>query len=575
MASRRVTRGATQSIADRWSLPLSARLEEGLRRLGASRPLPIQAASCGRVFAGESVAIHSQTGTGKTLAYLLPLVARLRPAAPRQILTVVPSYELGRQTLEFAHDLAGARTAALLPPAKSPADRAEQLLEQPEPLLIVTGAQLGALLPALEDEGGAALRALRATLMAVVLDEPDAILRVPTYSTMTRRHKRNAWLARQPLSRALAALCEREKRAEHARIQLVLASATLSGRLMKDVHCIIGRERVGRVGLAHAAGAPHAVDDAEAFAAAAAAAEADLAAVPASGRGVRGGVLSVGVPVGIRHHAWICDEEDKGAAVAAVLRRHRPARALLVVRDGLRLADVRAELKTHGVHAAELPALLRHEHDARAPEAEAAPPTAAAADVPAWVAAEPAEAAEAAEEAAPPEVVEDDEEEMDEAAWRASVGLPAWTWTYTSAPTAASASELERAQRAAEDAVERAAAEAAAEAAAAADADARTERAAVAGVGSSLLVAHESAIRGLDLAALELVVVSMMPSDVESYVHIAGRCGRVGAAGDAVCVMTQGEWDDAGVLTRALGVRWRVESFAPKSSEEEVGSEVE
>ena len=399
MASRRVTRGATQSIADRWSLPLSARLEEGLRRLGASRPLPIQAASCGRVFAGESVAIHSQTGTGKTLAYLLPLVARLRPAAPRQILTVVPSYELGRQTLEFAHDLAGARTAALLPPAKSPADRAEQLLEQPEPLLIVTGAQLGALLPALEDEGGAALRALRATLMAVVLDEPDAILRVPTYSTMTRRHKRNAWLARQPLSRALAALCEREKRAEHARIQLVLASATLSGRLMKDVHCIIGRERVGRVGLAHAAGAPHAVDDAEAFAASAAAAEAGLAAVPASGRGVRGGVLSVGVPVGIRHHAWICDEEDKGAAVAAVLRRHRPARALLVVRDGLRLADVRAELKTHGVHAAELPALLRHEHDARAPEAEAAPPTAAAADVPAWVAAEPAEAAEAAEPA--------------------------------------------------------------------------------------------------------------------------------------------------------------------------------
>ena len=170
--------------------------------------------------------------------------------------------------------------------------------------------------------------------------------------------------------------------------------------------------------------------------------------------------------------------------------------------------------------------------------------------------------------------MEEDEEEMDEAAWRASVGLPAWTWTYTSAPTAASASELERAQRAAEDAVERAAAEAAAEAAAAADADARTERAAVAGVGSSLLVAHESAIRGLDLAALELVVVSMMPSDVESYVHIAGRCGRVGAAGDAVCVMTQGEWDDAGVLTRALGVRWRVESFAPRSSEE-VGSEVE
>ena len=42
-----------------------------------------------RVFAGESVAIHAETGAGKTLAYLAPLLARSRRDVPRQVLVLV------------------------------------------------------------------------------------------------------------------------------------------------------------------------------------------------------------------------------------------------------------------------------------------------------------------------------------------------------------------------------------------------------------------------------------------------------------------------------------------------------
>ena len=61
-----------------------------------------------RVFAGESVALHSQTGSGKTLAYMLPLLARLRrdplraTYVPRQALIICPSRELAMQSCEVA-----------------------------------------------------------------------------------------------------------------------------------------------------------------------------------------------------------------------------------------------------------------------------------------------------------------------------------------------------------------------------------------------------------------------------------------------------------------------------------------
>ena len=88
--------------------PLHPRLLAAVQHIGCAKPLPIQESAMRRVYAGESLAIHSETGSGKTLAYMLPLLARLKPWPPRQVLLVVPTYALALQNLEVGRLLTGA-----------------------------------------------------------------------------------------------------------------------------------------------------------------------------------------------------------------------------------------------------------------------------------------------------------------------------------------------------------------------------------------------------------------------------------------------------------------------------------
>ena len=79
---------------------------------------------------------------------------------------------------------------------------------------------------------------------------------------------------------------------------------------------------------------------------------------------------------------------------------------------------------------------------------------------------------------------------------------------------------------------------------------------------AAVLVAHEHAIRGIDLPQVDLVIVTMLPDSTESYMHMAGRTGRAGRPGDAVCIFTEQELQEAGALTRALRVRWRTRRWS-------------
>ena len=75
---------------------------------------------------------------------------------------------------------------------------------------------------------------------------------------------------------------------------------------------------------------------------------------------------------------------------------------------------------------------------------------------------------------------------------------------------------------------------------------------------ASLVVAHESAIRGLDLPEVELVLITMAPDSPESYMHMAGRTGRFGRRGEVVSILTPRELSAAGVVTASLrGVKFR------------------
>jgi superfamily II DNA/RNA helicase len=75
--------------------PLCARLDG----LGIAEPFPVQAATLPDALAGRDVCGKAPTGSGKTIAFGLPLLARIERAAPRRPkgLVLVPTRELASQ----------------------------------------------------------------------------------------------------------------------------------------------------------------------------------------------------------------------------------------------------------------------------------------------------------------------------------------------------------------------------------------------------------------------------------------------------------------------------------------------
>ena len=61
-------------------------LAEALAAANFKQPSAIQAAAMPRLSKREDVVIHAPTGSGKTLAYLVPVLSRLEPRTPFQLL---------------------------------------------------------------------------------------------------------------------------------------------------------------------------------------------------------------------------------------------------------------------------------------------------------------------------------------------------------------------------------------------------------------------------------------------------------------------------------------------------------
>lgn len=70
-------------------------------------PTPIQTSALPVLLAGKNAYLHAETGTGKTLAYLLPIFCRLDAAlAATQAIIVAPTHELAIQIQRQCTDLA-------------------------------------------------------------------------------------------------------------------------------------------------------------------------------------------------------------------------------------------------------------------------------------------------------------------------------------------------------------------------------------------------------------------------------------------------------------------------------------
>ena len=88
-------------------LLLPADLISSLGKQQINDPTPIQIAALPALMAGKDAYLNAETGTGKTLAYLLPLFTRIDPAqAATQVVIVAPTHELAIQIHRQSCDLA-------------------------------------------------------------------------------------------------------------------------------------------------------------------------------------------------------------------------------------------------------------------------------------------------------------------------------------------------------------------------------------------------------------------------------------------------------------------------------------
>ncbi|HJL39674.1 MAG TPA: DEAD/DEAH box helicase [Myxococcales bacterium LLY-WYZ-16_1] len=98
-------------------MPLSKEAQAGLEALGYEFATPVQAAVFEHAMAGKDLMVQSKTGTGKTTAFGLPLVEKIRMegATDPQALVLCPTRELANQVAEELAELGDPKGVRVLP----------------------------------------------------------------------------------------------------------------------------------------------------------------------------------------------------------------------------------------------------------------------------------------------------------------------------------------------------------------------------------------------------------------------------------------------------------------------------
>ena len=153
-------------------LSVSPALIAALARQDIQEPTPIQIAAVPALAAGQNLYLQAETGTGKTLAYLLPLFMRIDPSrAETQVVIVAPTHELAlqihRQACELALNVACPIRSVLLIGGTATDRQIDKLKSKPH-VVVGTPGRLVELI-----ERG---KLKSAHLRAVVLDEADRLL---------------------------------------------------------------------------------------------------------------------------------------------------------------------------------------------------------------------------------------------------------------------------------------------------------------------------------------------------------------------------------------------------------------
>src|SRR5262245_8971519 len=78
-------------------LGIGTSVMKALKEIGIESPFPIQESSIPLILKGMDVIGQAHTGTGKTAAFSLPLITRIKPKGTIQALILVPTRELAIQ----------------------------------------------------------------------------------------------------------------------------------------------------------------------------------------------------------------------------------------------------------------------------------------------------------------------------------------------------------------------------------------------------------------------------------------------------------------------------------------------
>ena len=206
-------------------LGLCARLVNVMERLGITEPTEIQTKAIPVALAGRDLMASAETGSGKTAAFLLPVIERLKQHGTPRALVLAPTRELALQIEANAGGYsrsARLRTVAVVGGESAP--RQIKALGSGVDIIIATPGRLNDLI----ERGSVPLKAIE----ILVLDEADRMLDMGFLPQVRRiiRHlprKRQTMLLTATLSSAVERLA-RELLTDYVRVEAARPAITVA-----------------------------------------------------------------------------------------------------------------------------------------------------------------------------------------------------------------------------------------------------------------------------------------------------------------------------------------------------------